>query len=359
MTSRKNMKSRQHYPNFGRALFILLLALNVSSAESQDIHFTQFFTNPLILNPAQTGNFNGNYRVGFNFKGEWPWAIGGSTPYNYHTESASVDFSFLESKLKQSWMGIGANFLNDEAGDGKLTYRRFSLSYAYHQGFDKEQRYVLSAGANVSYIIRSVDFSKFYFNDQWVEDEGFNTNINPNEPIIRQSFGMFDLSAGLNFAAQVTQAFKFNVGFSMLHINRPRDNFYADAERLGLRYQPTAGIIYNINEKLTLTVDGYYGYEKQASEGLISVMLEYGFINKKTSIADNSIYFGVSYRIKDAVAPLVGYQIKRTRLLLSYDVTVSQLLNPAKANGGPEISLVHVGSFKREFNGKKVFCPRF
>ena len=59
------------------------------------------------------------------------------------------------------------------------------------------------------------------------------------------------------------------------------------------------------------------------------------------------------------LAPLAGYQFKKTRLLLSYDITLSQLVNPAKANGGPEISIVHVGSFTKEFNDKKVYCPRF
>ena len=107
---------------------------------SQDIHFTQFFTNPLILNPAETGNFNGNYRIGFNFRGEWPWAIGSVSPYNYHTETPYVDFSFGENKITSGWMGIGVDFLNDEAGDGELAYRRFSLSYAYHQAFDKDHR---------------------------------------------------------------------------------------------------------------------------------------------------------------------------------------------------------------------------
>ena len=339
------------------AMFCILTGSEFLSA--QDIHFTQFFTNPLILNPAQTGNFNGNYRIGFNFKGEWPWAIGKSSPYNYHTESPYVDFSFGENKLKTGWMGIGANFLNDEAGDGQLTYRRISLSYAYHQALDKDHRYILSAGVNASYIIRSVDFSKFYFNDQWVEDEGFNTNINPNEPIIRQSFGMFDLAAGINFQGQVTHQLSLNAGFSILHINQPKDNFYADAERLGFRYQPTVGIGFVFSEKLSLTASAYYGYEKAAEEGLVSALLEYGLINRKTAVVDNSVYFGACYRIGDALAPIVGYQIKKTRLLLSYDITLSHLLNPSKANGGPEISIVHVGGFTREFSGKKVYCPRF
>ncbi len=351
--AKKRVCAAQTICTFCVSLFITI------AAPAQDIHFTQFFTNPLMLNPAQTGNFNGNYRIGFNFRGEWPWAIGSASLYNYHSETPYVDFSFGENKITSGWMGIGASFLNDEAGDGRLAYRRFNLSYAYHQGFDKAHRYVLSAGVNASYIIRSVDFSKLYFNDQWVDEEGFNTNINPNEPIVRQSFGMFDLAAGINMAAQITGRFKLDVGFSMLHINRPRDNFYADAERLGFRFQPTAGIQYIISDKLTFSANAYYGYEKKASEGLISAMIEYGIYNHKKSAIDNSVYFGACYRINDALAPIMGYQVKRIRLLLSYDITLSQLLNPARANGGPEISLVHVGSFTREFNGKKVFCPRF
>jgi hypothetical protein len=88
-------------------------------------------------------------------------------------------------------------------------------------------------------------------------------------------------------------------------------------------------------------------------------MVGYGFYHIKTARADNTLYVGLYYRIKDALSPLVGYQYKKTRLLLSYDVTLSRLLQPGKANGGPEISLVHVGTWNREFNGKKAYCPRF
>src|SRR5580704_7122854 len=114
------------------ALAVLCLLSMVNGLWSQDIHFTQFFTNPLILNPAQTGNFQGNYRIGFNFKGQWPFAIN-SSAYTYHTESPYVDLSFGENKIKSGWMGVGFNFVNDEAGDGVLTYRKMCLSYAYHQ----------------------------------------------------------------------------------------------------------------------------------------------------------------------------------------------------------------------------------
>lgn len=325
---------------------------------SQDVHFTQFFTQPLIINPAQTGFYEGNYRIGFNAKMQWPWAIRG-TVYNYHTESPYVDFSFLENKLKVGWMGIGFNFLNDEAGDGSLTYRRFGLSYAYHQALDKEHRYILSAGVGVNYIIRSVDFSKFYFNNQWNDDIGFVLSVPSNEPLQRETFGMVDVSAGINFSAHVLDQLQMDAGFSMLHINRPKHTFFNNTERLGFRYQANGEVKYFINEKVSVAANAYYTYEKKASEIIFGVMAGYGFKQRHFSGVPHVISFGMYYRVKDALAPVVGYEFKKTRLLLSYDITLSKLISASKANGGPEISLVHIGSWTREFNGRKTYCPKF
>ncbi len=341
-----------------RLSVVLCLVSCVLHLSSQDVHFTQFFSNPLILNPAQTGNYDGNYRVGFNFKAQWPFAISGRV-YNHHTEAPYVDFSFGERKLKSAWFGLGMNFLNDEAGDGRLTYRRIGLTAAYHQAFDKDHRYVLSTGFGFSYIIRSVDFSKFYFNNQWVDDGGFNINLPSNEPLQRESFQMIDLGAGLNFGAQIHNQVKLDFGFAMLHINRPKHSFLGTTERLGLRYQASTGITYTVNERIEITANVYYGNEKKAQEVVVGAMLGYGFLKRRTSKPDNLVYIGLYYRGKDALAPVIGYQFKNTRLLFNYDVILSGLAKPGRANGGPEISIVHKGAFGKHFGGKKAYCPEF
>jgi type IX secretion system PorP/SprF family membrane protein len=343
-----------------KALFFSLAVglLCTQFALAQDIHFTQFFTNPLSLNPAQTGYLNGNYRVGLNAKLQWPWAISPQV-YNYHSETPYVDFSFGEKKIRTGWMGIGFHFLNDQAGDGRLTYRRFGLSYAYHQALDNNQRYVLSAGVGLQYVVRSVDFAKFYFNNQWVEDEGFNTSLNNNEPIVREQFNMWDLNAGLNFGAQISDAVKLDVGFSLLHINRPKHSFFDANERLGFRYQANAAVSYTINERFSINGDVYYTHQKKASEILFGARMGYGIYNGRKGKAEHVLIAGMYYRVKDALSPLVGYQFRQTRILFNYDVTLSKLARPSKANGGPEISIVHVGAWERSFNGKKVHCPRF
>ncbi|MFN8285545.1 MAG: PorP/SprF family type IX secretion system membrane protein [Chitinophagales bacterium] len=351
----------KHYATVPLKKVVLLLCFVVDSlfaVHGQDVHFTQFFTNPLVVNPGQTGYYDGNYRIGINARMQWPWAISNKV-YNYHTEAPYVDFSFGERKIKVGWFGVGFNFLNDEAGDGRLTYRRFGLSGAYHQAFDKDHRYVLSVGAGVHYVIRSIDFSKLYFNNQWVDDFGFNLSAPNGEPLQRQSFSMVDLSAGLNMNAHVHEQVNLEFGFALLHINRPKHSFLGTTERLGFRYQANLGATYYISERLELNVNGYYTYEKKASQITLGSMLGYGFYNGRKGAVEHTIYGGLYYRIKDALAPLVGYQFRKTRLLISYDVTLSKLMAPGKANGGPEISFVHIGGWQREFGGKKVFCPSF
>ncbi|HEY0262305.1 MAG TPA: type IX secretion system membrane protein PorP/SprF, partial [Chitinophagales bacterium] len=64
---------------------------------AQDVHLTQFFTNPLILSPSSTGNFQGNIRGGANYKEQWAWATNAQT-FNYQTAIAYVDIAFLQNK---------------------------------------------------------------------------------------------------------------------------------------------------------------------------------------------------------------------------------------------------------------------
>lgn len=346
----------QPYRRGAVTAYLWLIAM--SNMQAQDIHFSQFFTTPLINNAAQTGHYDGNYRIGFNAKLQWP-SLTSTGPYTYHTESPYLDFSFGEKWLKTGWMGIGFSFVNDEAGDGRLRYQRFGISYAYHQSFDKKNRYVLGAGVGLHYILRSVDFSKFYFNNQWIEDQGFDISVLNYEPLQRESFGMLDLNAGLHFRAQVHDQVRIQAGVAALHLTRPKHTFLGTTERLGIRWQASASAAYQMNEAMSLSLDAYYTFQKRASEIQLASMFSYGFARLHHSKPQHFLHLGISYRVKDALSPVVGYQFKSTRILLSYDATLSKLTPGNRANGGPEVSIVHVGKWNREYNGRKVYCPGF
>src|ERR1700761_870925 len=110
-----------------RKLLTFLCILFFSVVKAQDPHFSQFFASPLTLNPAFTGKFDGQFRLAFNHRDQWP-----SIPNAYVTTSGSVDFSILKKVVPNGdILGIGFSGLSDQSADDalKMNYGSVSVSY--------------------------------------------------------------------------------------------------------------------------------------------------------------------------------------------------------------------------------------
>src|SRR5438034_6204383 len=96
-----------------------LLAIGTVDLMAQDPEFTQFYANPLYLNPAFAGTARCP-RICLNYRNQWPNISG-----TYITYSASYDQHF--DKLAG---GLGLLVTNDKAGQGTLTTTNASLMYS-------------------------------------------------------------------------------------------------------------------------------------------------------------------------------------------------------------------------------------
>ena len=101
------------------ALIILAIAL-VSESFGQDPQFTQFYANPLYLNPAFTGT-TAQSRLVMDTRIQWP-----SIPGAFQTYSASYD-QFVPM-IKS---GFGIDLYYDRAGSGGLSTTSATVMYAY------------------------------------------------------------------------------------------------------------------------------------------------------------------------------------------------------------------------------------
>src|SRR5256885_16199202 len=112
--------------NVTKLLTVLLLALSYQGF-AQDPEFTQFYANPLYLNPAFAGSARCP-RLNLNYRNQWP-ALSGT----FVTSSASFDqhFDGLSG-------GLGLLVLNDKAGEGTLTTTNISLMYSYQLNITRE-----------------------------------------------------------------------------------------------------------------------------------------------------------------------------------------------------------------------------
>ncbi|MGD0711893.1 MAG: PorP/SprF family type IX secretion system membrane protein, partial [Bacteroidales bacterium] len=102
-------------------LTIFILASAGITAYSQDPHFSQFYANPLYLNPAFAGS-SVCPRLILNFRDQWP-----NIPGTFVSYSASYD-RYVDNLSG----GLGLIATADNAGDGTLNTEMISAIYSYH-----------------------------------------------------------------------------------------------------------------------------------------------------------------------------------------------------------------------------------
>ena len=101
----------------------------------QSTHFSQFYSTPMLINPAATGLTYGPYRVAANYRNQWNDA---GSPYK--TFTISGDGQIMKSKLPEgNILGLGLAFVNDKTLEGAVQGNSIALSTAYHVSLDEVQ----------------------------------------------------------------------------------------------------------------------------------------------------------------------------------------------------------------------------
>lgn len=318
---------------------------------AQDLHFSQFFNSPLSTNPANTGFIpDGNYRIGINYRNQWA-----SIPVPYKTMSAFGDFQLFRERLTYGWVGVGGMLLRDVAGTGNLKSTKAYGSIAYHQLLGQSS--LLSAGFNVGYADKRVDLNKLTFGTQW-NGKFLDSQAFSGEPITQASVGYFDMQVGMNYAYFPTEEIYINGGFSVHHVNEPRETFYSGNNVIARRYIGFLNASLKVSDNVILNPGAYYARQTSASETMVGAYAAY-------NLADHGakqLFGGAYYRFNDAFAFLVGYQMNNFRLMFNYDVTSSALAVSNSRQGAYELSLMYIGLYpNRSFGNAKrhALCPSF
>src|SRR5436190_18235724 len=165
-----------------KRLLMLFLLLNALSALAQDPEFTQFYANPLYLNPALAGSARCP-RIALNYRNQWPSLSG-----TFVTYSASYD-----QHVDAISGGLGVLAVSGRAGDGILNTNMFSGIYSYQLTITRD--FSMRFGFQGTYMQKSLDRTKLTFGDQIDPRYGFIYDTKENIP--NNSVGFMDLSAGI------------------------------------------------------------------------------------------------------------------------------------------------------------------
>ena len=326
-------------------VIVIICVLGLKSL-AQDLHFSQYFNSPLLVNPANTGFIpEGDYRLGINYRKQWA-----NLGNPYKTFSAFADGQIFGDRFENGWIGIGGALLRDVAGTGNLTTTRAFGSIAYHQTLGLGS--LLSTGFNIGWVNKSIDFSKLTFDNQW-NGKFFDITAPSNESFITNQINYFTLQAGINYAYYPSDDAYFNVGVSVSNINRPKESFFSPSitdTRLATRVTTFLNGSFRAADAWIVNPNVYYSRMSSANELVLGVNAQ----RKLDQEGNTQLIFGGYYRVSDAFVPLIGFQQSGIKLTFSYDATVSGLKDYNQSRGAYEFSIIKQGIINTE---RGIKCP--
>ena len=330
-----------------RLLLILLMATPFALM-AQDIHFTQFTYAPLSVSPAQTGLFEGTYRIGGLYRSQWNSGV----KNGYQTPVLYVDLP-LKGFRKQDWIGVGVNFARDAAGLAALTNTGIGLNGAYHIGMDVKGQNVLSIGVSVGFMQRTVNRDQLIFADQ-IQTGAVSRDL---QNIDTKGTAYRDINVGANFRSKMSKTSTLNIGLSYEHVNAPKYNLVTPtAAKLPGRFNLYANLESMVSKRFMIAPAFIVRTASGETETMLHAVAGLKLDPKKNIL----IRGGLGYRFGDALQILGGVDFGDIRVGASYDYTTSTLRANTKAQDGFEVAISYIGKiFKRPNPPAAILCPKY
>ena len=332
--------------------FICASTITAQQSYAQDLHFSQFFNNPLLTNPANTGFIpDADYRLGASYRNQYSNIM--AVPYQ--TMSIYGDAQVFRNQFENGWMGLGGVIVRDVAGTGSLTSTQVYASAAYHQMLVLSS--LLTAGFNLGWANKRIDQSKLTFPDQF-DGQFFDNTLPTSVQLLNNSSSYFDMQVGLNYAYFPTKDIYINAGYSIQHVNRPKETFFEEGDnaRISIRNIGFLNALIKTSDVVIINPAAYFTTDARAIEFTLGMNAAYDLIGD----GSKQIIGGLFYRYNDAVIPTVGLQISNVRFTFSYDVTTSSLKNYNHSMGAEEFNVMDKGFYPQFNNDKRqTLCPTF
>jgi type IX secretion system PorP/SprF family membrane protein len=323
-------------------ILVLVVLIYSISGYSQDPEFTQFYANPIYLNPAFAGSAYGP-RVALNYRNQWPSITGGFVTY-----AASYD-----QHLDILSGGLGAQVIYDRAGNGGLSTTVGSMVYSYMLRVNS--KFAIKAGIEASLISKSIDYGKLIWGDQITRNGG--VSLPTNEPPL--DHGVYSTNTVTDFSAGIIGfTKKIYAGVAVNHISEPMISFYQDSKSiLPMKITAHAGLMLpldnNRNPRNFFSPNIMYQTQQKFSQFNIGA-----YYMRDYFVA--GAWFRQTSENLDAIMILLGVKKESVKIGYSYDITYSDAR--LGAIGSHEISvIIELKTSKREQSTKwrQLPCPTF
>ncbi len=325
-------------------IVLLAMLLSLQSLQAQDIHYSQFYQAPLLLNPALTGHMPGKFRVNAMYRRQW--ASISNRPV-YETPSVAFDMNILRRDGKPNSLGLGLSLMNDRSSGGVLKTLNLMLSAAYHLDLSRNSKTYLSIGLQGGLMNKRLDVDEILFASQFNGEE-LDPMMASGEVFDKNSIYNGDFRLGLAFAAFPTTKTRFKIGAGLYHLTQPSETFINETNKLPLRFVLHGDARFKLGSAVALEPKILYQNQAKASELVGGLLLDLLIAPS----AKASFYLGGEYRLSDAGIAVVGLRIADWDVGFSYDFNVSDLQTASSGRGAIEFSLLKL--FRRAYKVEPI-----
>lgn len=344
-----------------KPLLLFCSILFFGQSQAQDIHWTMFDMSPLTLNPANTGAYEGTFRVGGIYRSQWNSA---SSATGFETPSFYVDAPILMIG-KRSWLAVGGMIYSDEAGT--LSQQTVSAmgSAAIHFGLNKKATSVLTIGLQGGTVQKSLKYEDGLVQDdlggEIVDLIGSGTAMTL-EGTEEGNVDYLDFAAGVKLTSKMSKTSDVTVGMTFRHLTTPTQAFSNatsdDLDDLPLLFTFHNRFNFALNKKWNLSPALIFNRTAKSNEFGLQALVGYHLDEKQ----DMTLHFGPGFRATggDAVEAILKFDYKQFRVGAAYDFNVSDLSTVTNGVGGFEIAASYIARIYKKPTVKPViFCPKF
>lgn len=331
-----------------KLLLLLICQLYGYCVLAQDIQYSQYYANPIYLNPAFTGS-TGMTRVGVNFRNQWPALDQSFVAYTAY-------FDHYEERLNS---GFGLIFHGAQESFTQTSINEIGLVYSYRLRLSESS--YLQAGIQGSFVARDALFDRVILGTQLNIATGSITGA-PGEAFDGDSqIRSADANAGLLYFGK-----KAWFGISAAHLLEPEISYLADkSNQLPIKYSMHGGYRINlapgdINEYFNNTdqersVALGFNYKKQGEFSQLDLGAEFFFEPLVLGFWYRGLPTKYELPNNESLIFLLGVNLPSgLELGYSFDYAISKL-GFLSSGGAHELSLRYVFSSKDP--RKRYYAP--
>ncbi len=317
---------------------------------AQDIHYSHFYASPLYLNPANTGNFVGDWRATGIYRNQWR-AIG----VPYQTSSMSFDKHFF---VYNQDIGAGLFFITDESGMVGLNVNKLYLSGSYYKDVNNND---FRVGFQFGYVFKTINFDDVTFPSQYDRNTGTYVTTLPNNELTQgDKTSYMDINIGAIWRKKI-RIFEPELGIALYHINYPNESFVGDDSHLAIRKVSHLKLKTDINDQFYVQPKILWMNQRKANDYIVGSDIGYKILGNSSNVRE--IFGGVFYRngfsqSVSSMALIGGVTVGRLDIAISYDINLITSSTMPTTNGAFEITLSYK-SISTVLNSYSIPCERF